>query len=215
MSVACADAHGALVETLDTRVRQQLRRDGVDPQAEVALVRRIAEEAVRAHDERSLTGQVSPVPDPQTMVGELVARVAGFGPLQPYLDDPSVEEIWINHPTQVFIARNGRHELTTTVLTRVQVTELVERMLKASGRRVDLSQPSVDAMLQLLAPTRTRSLPCRATKRSCIAVLQAPHLTHRNPEKFRKATEQPSRSRSGRRSGRRFRKVGSLGHQAF
>jgi len=147
MALAYADAHGALVEILDARVREVVRRDGVDPQAEVGLVRRIAEETVRAHDERSLTGQVAPVPDQQAMVGELVARVAGFGPLQPYLDDPDIEEIWINDPSQVFVARNGRHELTNTVLSAVQVTELVERMLKSSGRRIDLSQPFVDAML--------------------------------------------------------------------
>jgi len=147
MTLAYADAHGALVETLDARVRELVRRDGVDPQAEVGLVRRIAEETVRAHDEHSLTGQVAPVPDPQVMVGELVARVAGFGPLQPYLDDPDIEEIWINDPSQVFVARNGRHELTNTVLSAAQVGELVERMLKSSGRRIDLSQPFVDAML--------------------------------------------------------------------
>ncbi len=147
MSLAYADAHGALVESLDARVREIVRRDGVDPQSEAGLVRRIAEEAVRIHDERSLTGQVSRIPDPQAMVGELVARIAGFGPLQPYLEDPEVEEIWINDPSQVFIARRGRHELTTTVLTPGQVSELVERMLKSSGRRVDISQPFVDAML--------------------------------------------------------------------
>ena len=147
MTLAYADAHGALVETLDARVRETVRRDGVDPQAEVGLVRRIAEETVRAHDEHSLTGQVAPVPDQQAMVGELVARVAGFGPLQPFLDDPDVEEIWINDPSQVFVARNGRHELTNTVLSAAQVAELVERMLKSSGRRIDLSQPFVDAML--------------------------------------------------------------------
>ena len=147
MTLAYADAHGALVETLDARVRELVRRGGVDPQAEVGLVRRIAEEAVRAHDEHSLTGQVAPVPDPQLMVGELVARVAGFGPLQPYLDDPEIEEIWINDPSQVFVARRGRHELTNTVLTAAQVGELVERMLKSSGRRIDLSRPFVDAML--------------------------------------------------------------------
>ena len=45
------------------------------------------------------------------------------------------------------VARDGRHELTTTILTRAQVDELVERLLKASGRRVDLSLPFVDATL--------------------------------------------------------------------
>jgi pilus assembly protein CpaF len=58
-----------------------------------------------------------------------------------------VEEVWINDPSRVFVARNGRHELTNTILTAAQVTELVERMLKSSGRRVDVSQPFVDAML--------------------------------------------------------------------
>ena len=47
----------------------------------------------------------------------------------------------------MFVARNGRHELTPVVLSRPQVMELVERMLKASGRRLDISQPFVDAML--------------------------------------------------------------------
>jgi pilus assembly protein CpaF len=47
----------------------------------------------------------------------------------------------------VFIARHGRHELTTTILTAEQVRDLVERMLKSSGRRLDLSSPFVDAML--------------------------------------------------------------------
>ncbi|GGF57050.1 pilus assembly protein CpaF [Marmoricola endophyticus] len=59
----------------------------------------------------------------------------------------SREEIWINDPSRVFVARAGRHELTSTILTSGQVAELVERMLKTSGRRIDVSQPFVDAML--------------------------------------------------------------------
>jgi pilus assembly protein CpaF len=137
----------ALVDDLDAQVRDAVRREGVDPQLEVARVRHLAEHVVRVHDERSLTGAVPPVADAREVVGELVARVAGFGPLQRFLDDPDVEEVWINHPSRVFVARNGRHELTNVILSRPQVQELVERMLKSSGRRVDLSQPFVDAML--------------------------------------------------------------------
>ncbi|MCR6033366.1 CpaF family protein [Nocardioides sp. zg-579] len=139
--------HPDLVEQLDQHVREAVRRAGVDPQRDAAVVRRIAESVVRDHDQRSLTGQVAALHDPSALVGELVARVAGFGPLQPFLDDPSVEEIWINDPTRVFIARNGRHELTNLMLTTAQVDELVERMLKSSGRRIDVSTPFVDAML--------------------------------------------------------------------
>jgi pilus assembly protein CpaF len=142
-----ANAHEELVEELDQQVREIVRREGVDPQRDAALVRRIAESVVREHDDRSLTGAVAPVPDVDAMVGELVARVSGFGPLQPFLDDPAVEEVWINDPSRVFIARHGRHELTNLVLTTAQVQELVERMLKSSGRRIDISQPFVDAML--------------------------------------------------------------------
>ena len=141
------DARAQLVESLDERVRAVVRSEGVDPQRDAVLVRRIAEGIVREHDERSLTGAVAPVPDVESVVGELVARVSGFGPLQPFLDDPAVEEIWINDPSRVFIARRGRHELTNLVLTAAQVSELVERMLKSSGRRIDISQPFVDAML--------------------------------------------------------------------
>ncbi len=136
-----------VVALLDEELRGAVRREGIDPQREVTAVRRLAETLVRAHDERSLTGVVAPIADTDGLVTDLVARVAGFGPLQPLLDDPTVEEVWINSPDRVFVARNGSHELTTLVLTDSQVTELVERMLKTTGRRVDISRPFVDAML--------------------------------------------------------------------
>jgi pilus assembly protein CpaF len=135
------------VELLDTRLRDAVRRQGVDPLVDRAAVRRIAEDVVGEHDRTSLSGAVEPVADQSAMLDELLARVAGFGPLQEYLDDPGVEEIWINEPSRVFVARYGRHELTTTILTAEQVDELVERLLKASGRRVDVSLPFVDATL--------------------------------------------------------------------
>ncbi len=139
MTLTRPDTHADLIEDLDARVREQVRGEGVDPQRDTAIVRRIAEEVVRRHDERSLTGAVVPVADAGAVVGELIARVSGFGPLQPFLDDPEVEEVWINEPGKVFIARRGISELTTTILTDGAVRDLVERMLKTSGRRVDLS----------------------------------------------------------------------------
>jgi pilus assembly protein CpaF len=133
--------------TLAEQVRVRVRDEGVDPQSQAAVVRSIAESVVQAHDRRSLTGMVDPVDDVAGMVDEMMSRVSGFGALQTYLDDPSVEELWINEPSRVFVARNGRHELTATLLTGDEVRELVERMLKSSGRRLDLSQPFVDALL--------------------------------------------------------------------
>jgi pilus assembly protein CpaF len=145
--LSATNGRAATVDLLDSRLRDAVRRLGVDPLVDRAAVLRIAEDVVGEHDRQSLSGVVAPVADQPAMLDELLARVAGFGPLQEYLDDPGVEEIWINDPSRVFVAREGRHELTTTILTRAQVDELVERLLKASGRRVDLSLPFVDATL--------------------------------------------------------------------
>lgn len=84
----------------------------------------------------------------EELIARLMAEVVGLGPLQPYIDDPSVEEIWINAPTRVFVSRHGVPELTPTLLNDQQVRDLVERMLQFSGRRLDMSQPFVDAMLR-------------------------------------------------------------------
>ena len=107
MSATAVDAHAELVEQLDQRVREQVRSQGVDPQRDAPVVRRIAETIVRDHDERSLTGVVAPVPDAAAVVGELVARVSGFGPLQPFLEDPAVEEIWIDDPLATYAQVRG------------------------------------------------------------------------------------------------------------
>ncbi len=145
-SQGSADSALAL-DLLDQDVRAEIRRRGVDPLTDVESVRAFARSAVKAHDQRSLTGIVRPVEDPERAIDVLVNRVSGFGALQPYLDDPSVEEVWVNEPNRVFVAREGRHELTTTILTADEVRDLVERMLKTSGRRLDVSSPFVDAML--------------------------------------------------------------------
>lgn len=92
MSLTYADLHGDLVEELDRQLRAAVRRDGIDPQRDSAQVCALAARVVADHDQRSLTGVVAPVPDPDEVVEELVARVSGFGPLQRYLDDPTVEE---------------------------------------------------------------------------------------------------------------------------
>jgi pilus assembly protein CpaF len=70
-----------------------------------------------------------------------------FGPLAGLMSDPSVEEIWINSPQRIFVARAGRSELTNLVLTSDEVIQLVDRALMWSGRRLDLSHPFVDARL--------------------------------------------------------------------
>jgi pilus assembly protein CpaF len=70
-----------------------------------------------------------------------------FGALYPMICDETVEEIWINSPERIFIAREGKSELTNLILTAQEVRELVDRTLMWSGRRLDLSHPFVDARL--------------------------------------------------------------------
>ena len=132
---------------LEREVRELIRRRGIDPVRDRPGITSLVQDAIADYDARSVLGVVPPLVDGAAAHKAVLDAVAGFGPLQRYLDDPEVEEIWINNPQQVFVARRGEPELTTTILTAVEVRELVERMLKVSGRRLDLSSPFVDATL--------------------------------------------------------------------
>ena len=132
---------------VEREVRELVRRRGLDPASERAAVRRLVDEVIADYDERTLTSSLQPLTDNRRAAQSVFDAVAGFGPLQRYLDDNTIEEIWINEPGRVFVARRGRSELTNTILGETEVRDLVERMLKSSGRRVDLSTPFVDAVL--------------------------------------------------------------------
>ena len=138
---------GSAVDTVEAEVRELVRRRGLDPVQDRLAMRRLIDEVVLDYDERALSSTMPVLPDPRLAARAVYDAVAGFGPLQRHLDDPEVEEIWINEPGRVFVARRGRSELTTTILDDGQVRDLVEKMLKSTGRRVDLSTPFVDAML--------------------------------------------------------------------
>ena len=133
---------GAMSEVVQ-EVRDRVRTGGISPNAETAQLRHIVED---------ILAQNTVVPDhaldtePLLPVAELLMRqISGYGPLQPLLDDPDIEEIWINEPDRIFVARNGKSELTNVIINEQDVRALVERMLASSGRRVDLSNPFVDA----------------------------------------------------------------------
>ncbi|MDL9980921.1 CpaF family protein [Microbacterium sp. ASV49] len=129
------------------RVRERLRAEQTDPTRDPDVALQITWAEVRRHNDFALARGLAPVDDEHACVREVLAAVAGYGPLQPFLDDPTVEEVWINAPDRVFIARDGVPERVPLRLTDAAVRDLVERMLQASGRRVDLSQPFVDASL--------------------------------------------------------------------
>ena len=135
------------VRTIAERVRGRVLREGVDLARDEALAARYATEEVRRYSERRSPARTPRSATSPARAREVVASITGYGPLQPFFDDPTVEEIWINGPTRVFVAAPACAELTTVVLSDREVRELVERMLQHSGRRVDLSSPFVDASL--------------------------------------------------------------------
>jgi pilus assembly protein CpaF len=135
------------IGVVEQEVRELVRRRGLDPAGDPGAVRRLVDDVIADYDDRSLAASMPSLADAGKAARQVYDAVAGFGPLQRYLDDGEIEEIWINSPGRVFIARQGRSELTTTILRPDEVRDLVERMLKTSGRRVDLSTPFVDAML--------------------------------------------------------------------
>ncbi|WP_036278913.1 CpaF family protein [Microbacterium sp. CH12i] len=129
------------------RVRRRLRAEQTDPSVAPEEARRIAQAEVRRHNDLALSRGEAMIDDETACVRDVLASVSGFGPLQPLLDDPEIEEIWLNGPDRVFVARSGVSERVAMRLTDAMVRELVERMLQATGRRVDISQPFVDASL--------------------------------------------------------------------
>jgi pilus assembly protein CpaF len=130
---------------IEAEARELIRRRGLDARAD--QLEPLIREVVSDYDQRSAGGAVPVVRDGETVVAEVAARIGGFGPLQEFLDDPEVEEIWVNSPSEIFCARSGRSELTPVVLTDDEVRGIVERMLVSSGRRLDLSSPFVDALM--------------------------------------------------------------------
>lgn len=73
-------------------------------------------------------------------------ELTGFGALQPFLDDPEIEEIWINRPNQIHYFSN-QHHVVELELSANQIRNITLRMLAFSGRRVDRLTPYVDANL--------------------------------------------------------------------
>jgi len=83
-----------------------------------------------------------------TLVEEILDEVLGLGPLEPLLKDDTISDILVNTHSQVFIERDGKLELTSVRFKdNRHLARIIEKIVTGVGRRVDESQPWVDARL--------------------------------------------------------------------
>ena len=82
------------VDTVESEVRELVRRRGLDPVSDRAAGRRLVDEVVTDYDERALTSTLPPLSDAPSAARSVYDAGAGYGPLQRHLDDPEIEEIW-------------------------------------------------------------------------------------------------------------------------
>jgi Flp pilus assembly CpaF family ATPase len=84
----------------------------------------------------------------QRLTREIIDDVLGHGPMQRYLDDPTVTEIMVNRADQIYVERNGHLFLTDTKFSSEEaLRRVIERIVTRIGRRIDESSPLVDARL--------------------------------------------------------------------
>ncbi|SEN78757.1 CpaF family protein [Palleronia pelagia] len=83
-----------------------------------------------------------------TLNQDLFDEVKGLGPLETLLKDDSVNDILVNGPQQIFVERNGKLQLTDiTFKDERHLLRIIDKIVSAVGRRVDESNPYVDARL--------------------------------------------------------------------
>src|SRR5580765_508777 len=79
---------------------------------------------------------------------EIAADILGYGPLEPFLLDPSVTEVMVNGYDQLYIERGGKVEETdATFVDDAHLLRIIDRIVSQVGRRIDESSPMVDARL--------------------------------------------------------------------
>ncbi len=116
-------------------------REGLERQAHEKISEIVAEVIRSGKLPRSI--------DPERIKKEVFDEALRLGPLEDLLDDPSVSEIMVNGPHQVYVERGGRLQLTDLQFADdASVSAIIERIVAPLGRRIDESQPYVDARLK-------------------------------------------------------------------
>src|SRR3954452_14113541 len=127
-----------LAHSLRRRLVERARDGGAGPGGvEVQAARLVADEAAAL--------------DPETrdaLTARIVRLATGLGPLEPLLEDPSVDEVMVNGPAEVWVERRGRVERASASFgSDAELMNAIDRVLAPLGRRVDEASPMCDARL--------------------------------------------------------------------
>jgi pilus assembly protein CpaF len=132
-----AQVHARLLQDLDLAAVQKL-----DPEAARASVASAARQLLQ-QIQPSLAGDAR-----EQIVERLLDEAVGFGPIQRLLDDPSISEVMVNAPDEVYFERDGIIYLSPARFRdHAHIMRVIERIVAPIGRRVDESSAYVDARL--------------------------------------------------------------------
>lgn len=129
--------HEAVIQLLESSSDEDLNPESLRPQVEQTV------------DEQAEAKSITvPRLDRQRIVQEVMDEILGYGPITPLLHDPTVNEIMVNGPKQVYIERRGKLERVGVMFhDEAHVLHIIEKIVAPLGRRIDESQPMVDARL--------------------------------------------------------------------
>jgi len=132
------DAKSAFYELVDPSIAASLSRDELLPRVKDAL-NVISGRKMLPYNRQELA-----------VLGlQLVDEMVGIGPIQPLLEDPDVSDILVNGPETIYVERRGKLEKTDIRFRDAKhVLNVAQRIVNAIGRRVDESNPMVDARLK-------------------------------------------------------------------
>ncbi len=129
--------HAELLDRLDLSLINKVAREEARSQIRAAAAEILAENSVPLNAEAR-----------QLVVQCIEDEILGLGPLEPLLNDPTVSDILVNGPNQVYVERRGKLELTdVTFGSDRHLINTIDRIVSAVGRRIDESSPMVDARL--------------------------------------------------------------------
>lgn len=136
---------GELKVELHKRLLENLNLAALEHATEADLKSEIAAISNEAMAEMSVALNAT---ERQTLYQELYDEVMGLGPLEPLLKDETVSDILVNGPQQIFVERGGKLQLTdVTFKDEKHLLRIIDKIVSAVGRRVDESNPYVDARL--------------------------------------------------------------------